>query len=383
MNGRIGAVIAAGGSSSRMNGTDKLFSVIGGMPVIARACLAFQANDNVSEIVVVTKEDSIAAVRDILDGCNVTKLKAVVAGGETRSLSVKNGVKALSECEFIAIHDAARPFVSQKLINDCAAAAYESGAAVPVIPSADTLKSVSRGVVAGTVDRSVVFRVQTPQIFRRDIYLASLEKNGDRAFTDDCAILENAGFKVAVCEGANENVKITTRSDLDFGRFLLEGERRMTRTGFGYDVHRLADGRKLILCGVEIPFEKGLLGHSDADVAAHAAADALLGAAALGDIGKLFPDTDEKYAGADSMKLLKEVADIVNSNGYTIANIDITIIAQRPKLAPYADEMRASVAAACGCATEAVSVKATTEEGLGFTGSGEGIAAAAVCSIFR
>ena len=381
MTGRIGAVLAAGGSSSRMNGVDKLFSVIGRMPVIARACLALQVNENVSEIVVVTKEESIAAVRDILDGCGISKLKAVVAGGDTRSESVKNGVDTLSECEFIAIHDGARPFVSQKLINDCADTAYECGSAVPVVPSVDTLKSVENAMVTGTVDRSCVYRVQTPQVFSRDMYFDALEKCGDAVFTDDCAMLEAAGYRIAVCAGELENIKITTPSDLEYGRFVIEGERSMAKTGFGYDVHRLVEGRKLILCGVDIPFEKGLLGHSDADVAAHAAADALLGAAALGDIGKLFPDTDEKYSGADSMKLLKTVAEIVNSNGYTILNIDITIVAQRPKLAPYTDEMRRNVANACSCAFEQVSVKATTEEGLGFTGSGEGIAATSICSI--
>lgn len=383
MTGSIGAVIAAGGSSSRMNGTDKLFEIIGGMPVIARACLAFDANDNISEIVVVAKTDNVAAVREILDGCGVSKLIAVVPGGATRAESVNNGVKALSGCEFIAIHDGARPFVSQKLINECAAVAYERGSAVPVIPSDDTLKSVSGGVVTGTVDRSAVYRVQTPQIFRREVYLKALEKFGDAGFTDDCALLEAAGYPVAVCDGERENIKLTVPFDLEYGRYITEGERGMFRTGFGYDVHRLVERRKLVLCGVEIPFEKGLLGHSDADVALHALMDALLGAAALGDIGRLFPDNDDKYAGADSMQLLKQVVDIVVSNGYTIMNTDLTIVAQHPKLAPFIDGMRQNVAAVCGIPVDSVSVKATTEEGLGFTGSGEGIAAYVICSLSR
>ena len=165
MTGRIGAVIAAAGSSARMGGIDKMLALVGGMPVIARTCLAFEANGNVSEIVVVAKSDNVAAVREILDGCGISKLKAVVAGGETRAESVRNGVNRLSDCEYIAIHDGARPFVSQKLINECAETAYEHGSAVPVIPSFDTLKTVSDGVVTGTVDRSAVYRVQTPQIF--------------------------------------------------------------------------------------------------------------------------------------------------------------------------------------------------------------------------
>ena len=382
MSGRIGAVIAAGGSSSRMNGIDKQFALIGGMPVIARACLAFEANGNVSEIVVVTKNDNVAAVRSILDGCGVSKLKAVVAGGETRAESVKNGVSVLSDCEFVAIHDGARPFVSQKLINECADTAYKRGSAVPVIPLTDTLKSVCEGAVTDTVDRSKVYRVQTPQVFRRESYAKALDAFWNADYTDDCAMMEAAGETVSVCRGEEENIKITVPSDLEYVRFLIEGKRMSTRTGFGYDVHRLVEGRELIVCGVEIPFEKGLLGHSDADVALHALMDALLGAAALGDIGKLFPDNDEKYAGADSMKLLENVVDILSVNGYTIGNVDVTIVAQRPKLAPFIDAMRRNVASVCGIDMGAVSVKATTEEGLGFTGSGEGISAFAVCTLF-
>ncbi|MBO4934370.1 MAG: 2-C-methyl-D-erythritol 2,4-cyclodiphosphate synthase [Clostridia bacterium] len=383
MTGRIGAVIAAGGSSSRMNGPDKMFARIGGIPVIARACLAFEANGNVSEIVVVAKSDNVAAVREILDGCGISKLKAVVAGGETRTESVRNGVNRLSDCEYIAIHDGARPFVSQKLINECAETAYEHGSAVPVIPSFDTLKTVSDGVVTGTVDRSAVYRVQTPQIFKTELYVKALDKFADSGFTDDCAMLEEAGENVAVCGGDEENIKITVPSDLKYGTFLAEGDNKVIRTGFGYDVHRLVEGRKLILCGVDVPFEKGLLGHSDADVALHALMDALLGAAALGDIGKFFPDNDEKYAGISSIKLLETVVDNLASNKYTIHSIDITIVAQRPKICSYIDEMRRNVAFACRIDVGFVSVKATTEEGLGFTGAGDGISAYAVCSISK
>lgn len=383
MSKKIGAVIAAAGSSSRMNGVDKLFEIVGDMPVIARACLAFEANANISDIAVVVKPENVAAVRELLDGCGVSKLKAVVAGGATRSESVKNGVDALSGCDFVAVHDGARPFVSQRLIDLCAETAFAQGSAVPVIPSVDTLKSVDGEIVTGTVDRNGVFRVQTPQVFGYRDYLSAYEKRGNAEYTDDSAMLEAVGFTVHVCEGEAENIKITSPSDLTYARFLAGGDEKVQRTGFGYDVHKLVEGRKLILCGVEIPFEKGLLGHSDADVAAHAVADALLGAAALGDIGRLFPDTDEKYAGADSMKLLRTVVDILSDNGYTISNIDITIVAQRPKLAPFVEKMRENIASVCGCRVDAVGVKATTEEGLGFTGSGEGISASAVCSIVR
>ena len=381
MSGRIGAVIAAGGSSSRMNGVDKQFALIGGVPVIARACLAFEVNENVSEIVVVTKNDNVAAVRSILDGCGVSKLKAVVPGGETRAASVKNGASALSDCEFIAIHDGARPFVSQKLINECAETAYKRGSAVPVIPLTDTLKSVSEGAVTDTVDRNKVYRVQTPQVFRRESYVKALDAFWSADYTDDCAMMEAAGETVAVCRGDEANIKITVPSDLEYCILLTEGKKMETRTGFGYDVHRLVEGRKLIICGVDIPFEKGLLGHSDADVALHALMDALLGAAALGDIGKLFPDDNNEYAGADSMKLLERVVDILSANGYTIGNTDLTIVAQRPKFAPFIEDMRRNIASVCRTDLSAVSVKATTEEGLGFTGSGEGISAFAICTL--
>ena len=236
-------------------------------------------------------------------------------------------------------------------------------------------------MVAETPDRSTLYAVQTPQCFDRAAYLAALEEldaEKARLVTDDCSLFELTGRPVQLTQGDYANLKITTREDLPRPQ-QKEGE--LMRIGHGYDVHRLVEGRKLILGGVEIPYEKGLLGHSDADVLAHAIMDAVLGAAALGDIGKHFPDTDPEYAGADSLMLARHVARIVRENGWKVENIDSTILCQKPKLAPYIPAMREKLAEAFGMPLDAVSVKATTEEHLGFTGEGLGIAVHAVALI--
>ena len=236
-------------------------------------------------------------------------------------------------------------------------------------------------MVAETPDRSTLYAVQTPQCFDRAAYLAALEEldaEKARLVTDDCSLFELTGRPVQLTQGDYANLKITTREDLPRPQ-QKKGE--PMRIGHGYDVHRLVEGRKLILGGVEIPYEKGLLGHSDADVLAHAVMDAVLGAAALGDIGKHFPDTDPEYAGADSLMLARHVARIVRENGWKVENIDSTILCQKPKLAPYIPAMREKLAEAFGMPLDAVSVKATTEEHLGFTGEGLGIAVHAVALI--
>ena len=231
-----------------------------------------------------------------------------------------------------------------------------------------------------TPDRSTLYAVQTPQCFDRAEYLAALEEldaEKARLVTDDCSLFELTGRPVELVQGDYANIKITTREDLP----RTENGGKKMRIGHGYDVHRLVEGRKLILGGVEVPYEKGLLGHSDADVLAHAVMDAVLGAAALGDIGQHFPDTAEEYAGADSLMLARRVAEIMTEHGWHIENIDATILCQRPKLAPHIPAMRAKLAEAFGMPVDAVSVKATTEEHLGFTGEGLGIAAHAVALI--
>ena len=381
----ISAVLVAAGSSTRM-GFDKLSFDLGGETVLHRSIRAFDQCPQIGEIVLVAGKNR-AFVEQQAVGC--TKPVQIVAGGATRAESAKNGVLA-AHGELVAVHDAARPFVSPAVIAAVLEAAARCGAAAPAVPVKDTIKQAVPGdgktvpeacLVHSTPDRSTLYAVQTPQCFDRTQYLAALQEldaEKARLVTDDCNLFELTGRSVQLTQGDYANLKITTREDLP--RPVQKEETRM-RIGHGYDVHRLVEGRKLILGGVEIPFEKGLLGHSDADVLAHAVMDAVLGAAALGDIGQHFPDNDPAYAGADSLELARHVARILSEHGYRVENIDATILCQRPKLAPHIPAMRANLAAAFGLPVDAVSVKATTEEHLGFTGEGLGIAAHAVALI--
>ena len=381
---RVTAVLVAAGSSTRM-GFDKLSFDLGGETVVQRSIRAFAECPLVDEIVLVAGKN-----REFLEqqAAACQKPVQVVPGGATRAESAKNGVLAASG-EIVAVHDAARPFVSEAVIEAALNAAALCGAAAPAVPVKDTVKTAKRGdgktvpegcSVTETPDRSTLYAVQTPQCFDRAAYLAALDELDEasaRLVTDDCSLFELTGRPVELVQGDYANIKITTREDLPRAE---NGGKKM-RIGHGYDVHRLVEGRKLILGGVEVPYEKGLLGHSDADVLAHAVMDAVLGAAALGDIGQHFPDTAEEYAGADSLMLARRVAEIMTEHGWRIENIDATILCQRPKLAPHIPAMRAKLAEAFGMPVDAVSVKATTEEHLGFTGEGLGIAAHAVALI--
>lgn len=382
---KVSAVLVAAGSSTRM-GFDKLSFDLGGETVVQRSIRAFAECPLVSEIILVAGKN-----RTFLEqqAAACTKPVQVVQGGATRAESAKNGVLA-AHGELVAVHDAARPFVSQAVITAALEAAAACGAAAPAVPVKDTVKRAVRGdgktvpehcMVTDTPDRSTLYAVQTPQCFDRAAYLAALDEldaEKARLVTDDCSLFELTGRPVQLTQGDYANLKITTREDLPRAE---QKEGNDMRIGHGYDVHRLVEGRKLILGGVEVPFEKGLLGHSDADVLAHAVMDAVLGAAALGDIGKHFPDTDPAYAGADSLQLARHVARIMREKGWKIVNIDSTLLCQKPKLAPYIPAMRENLAAAFGMPVDAVSVKATTEEHLGFTGEGMGIAAHAVALI--
>ena len=385
MKTEISAVLVAAGASTRM-GFDKLSVDLGGETVLHRSIRAFAQCPQVDEIVLVAGKNRAFVEAQAAD-CK--KPVQIVTGGATRAESAKNGVLA-ARGTLVAVHDAARPFVSAAVIEAVLDAAKQCGGAGPAVPVKDTIKQAVRGdgktVPAGcrvenTPDRSTLYAVQTPQCFDRAQYLAALEEldaEKARLVTDDCSLFELTGRPVQLTQGDYANRKITTREDLP--RPAPKEETKM-RIGHGYDVHRLVEGRRLILGGVEIPFEKGLLGHSDADVLTHAVMDAVLGAAALGDIGQHFPDNDPAYAGADSLKLAQHVARILSEHGYGIGNIDATLLCQRPKLAPHIPAMRANLAEAFGLPVDAVSVKATTEEHLGFTGEGLGIAAHAVALI--
>lgn len=382
---RVSAVLVAAGSSTRM-GFDKLSFDLGGETVLHRSIRAFEQDPLVTEIVLVAGKNRAFVEQQAAD---CTKPVQIATGGTTRAESAKNGVLAAAG-ELVAVHDAARPFVSQAVITAALEAAARCGAAAPAVPVKDTIKAAARGngktvpdacLVYTTPDRSTLYAVQTPQCFDRAEYLAALEEldaEKARLVTDDCSLFELTGRAVQLTQGDYANYKITTREDLPRPE---QKEEHKMRIGHGYDVHRLVEGRKLILGGVEVPFEKGLLGHSDADVLAHAVMDAVLGAAALGDIGQHFPDNDPVYSGADSLKLARRVAEILKEHGFRIENIDATLLCQRPKLAPYIPAMRQNLADAFGLPVDAVSVKATTEEHLGFTGEGLGIAAHAVALI--
>lgn len=380
------AVVLAAGSSSRM-GFDKLGFDLGGETVLGRSLRAFDACPRIGEIVLVTGRDTALAGRE---AARCRKPVRLVQGGDTRVESARRGVEAAGG-ELVAIHDAARPFVSQAVIEAALQGAAQWGAAAPAVPLKDTVKRGTPGdgrtvpascLVDVTPDRSSLYAVQTPQCFDRDTYLrvsGQLDPERARMVTDDASLFELAGLPVRLTAGDYANYKITTREDLPGGG-IQQGENAM-RIGHGYDVHRLVEGRPLILGGVNVPFEKGLLGHSDADVLAHAVMDAVLGAAALGDIGQHFPDSDPAYAGADSLALARHVAGLLRQAGWRVGNIDATILCQRPKLAPHIPAMRRNLAEAFGLPADGVSVKATTEEHLGFTGEGLGIAAHAVALI--
>lgn len=386
----VSCVVAAAGSSTRM-GEDKITADLLGQPVILRTLRALEDSPYIREIILVTRRESLTTLAGLCHKNGLTKVSAVILGGDSRTHSVQLGVLQCSpKASFIAIHDGARPLVSPALIARVVEQAVKTGAAAPALAMKDTIKTVDeREIVRSTADRAALRAVQTPQVFDADLIRAALQRALEQhaAITDDCSAVEALGHPVELVAGEEENLKLTTPFDRLVAEAILRqrGEREEThmRIGHGYDVHKLVAGRKLILGGVEIPHETGLLGHSDADVLSHAIMDALLGAAALGDIGQHFPDSDDAYAGADSLKLMGEVGKILAREGYAVGNLDATILAQAPKLAPHIPQMRQNIAAALGVDTALVSVKATTEEHLGFTGAKEGMAAHAVALLVR
>lgn len=385
---KFGAVLLAAGNSTRMGGSrSKVLEELGGRPALCRSLEVLDRCPLIGEICLVCREQDRADMLPLTSG--LATPARVVPGGAQRQDSVERGVEALTApWEYVAIHDGARPLVTDEVLAAVCRDAMAHGAATAAVPSKDTCKLADEaGFVAATPARDRLWAVQTPQAFSLALYQEALGKAraAGQSYTDDCQLIEAAGGSVKLTMGDYRNIKLTTPEDLLAARAYLGGEggKKTVRIGYGYDVHRLVEGRKLILAGVEVPFEKGLLGHSDADVIAHAVADALLGAAALGDIGHLFPDTDPRYAGADSLKLLGEVCRLLREKGFSIGNIDATLLAQRPKIAPHIVQMRENLAAACGIAVDQVSVKATTEERLGFTGREKGMAASAVCLLER
>ena len=374
-------MVAAAGGSTRM-GQPKQHILLGKHPVLIHTLRTLQAVEAIDEILLIARTEDIPHFTALAAEAGVTKLHTAVPGGATRQASVAAGLAALPECAtLVGVHDGARPLVRPEDVAAVIATAGKSGAAALAVPVKDTLKRTDEnGTVIDTPDRANLWRVQTPQVFDRAALCAAMAAAlaEGKDYTDDCQLMEAAGHRVKLVPGLDTNLKLTTPEDIRLAQALMKEGKGM-RIGHGYDVHKLVEKRPLILGGVTIPYEKGLLGHSDADVLTHAIMDALLGGAALGDIGKLFPDNDPTYKGADSVALLRHVVARIGDEGYAIGNIDATILCQRPKLAPHIPQMRQILADACGVDVNRVSVKATTEEGLGFTGSGEGIAAHCVC----
>jgi 2-C-methyl-D-erythritol 4-phosphate cytidylyltransferase/2-C-methyl-D-erythritol 2,4-cyclodiphosphate synthase len=313
-------------------------------------------------------------------------LRILPCGGATRQATVRNALAHLPDgVRLVAVHDAARPLVSPALLERLVATAVQHGTAVPALPVQDTLKRSDDGrTVQATVPREGLYRVQTPQIFRADWLINAHRRAAEESFeqaTDDAQLLERAGYPVYLVEGDPRNLKLTTPDDLSLLRLYM-GEGALTRTGIGYDIHQLTEGRTLMLGGVAIEYPYGLQGHSDADVVLHAICDALLGAAALGDIGQHFPNSDPRWKDAPSLTLLQQVCTLLTQHGWQPLHVDAMALAEAPKLAPYIPEMRARIAHALGILPEQVSIKATTNEGMDAVGARRAIACYAVATIY-
>ncbi|MGB9867453.1 MAG: 2-C-methyl-D-erythritol 4-phosphate cytidylyltransferase [Bacillota bacterium] len=381
---KVSAVILAAGTGSRM-GLRKQFLYAGGRPLISYSLCTFDSCEEVDEVVLVCRLEDLPMMKFIVNNLGLSKLKKVVTGGETRQESARRGLEALdAESGLVLIHDAARPLVSKELIRRLIAEAEHNEAVVPGLAVKDTVKFVGQdGYVLTTPRRESVFVIQTPQLFTVSLikraHLAALEAGW--SCSDDASLVEKLGVRVKVIEGEESNFKVTTPKDVSYLEFVMmkattAGHRAVDfspRVGLGFDVHRIAPGRKLVLGGVEIPWEAGLLGHSDGDVVCHALMDAMLGAAGMRDIGHMFPPSDHRFEGAYSLGLVNQVAASLLRQGLCLERADLVVVAEEPKLAPYVERMCELLASATGTSPDKISIKATTAEGLGFVGRKEGM----------
>jgi 2-C-methyl-D-erythritol 4-phosphate cytidylyltransferase/2-C-methyl-D-erythritol 2,4-cyclodiphosphate synthase len=386
MASSVAAVVVAAGRGLRAGGDmPKQYRHLAGEPVIRVSLRLFAQHPEVGMVQPVIHPDDAARF-----GAAAAELKllAPVFGGATRQASVRAGLEALAPLrpDLVLIHDAARPYASAALVTRAIAAVEATGAAIPVMPLADTVKSVDRTgrLIEATLDRTVLRTVQTPQVFTfgpvLDAHRRAAE-SGREDFTDDAALAEWAGLKVAAFAGEAGNVKLTTAEDVARAERDHAAALADTRIGSGFDVHAFVAGDHVMLAGVRIPHDRGLTGHSDADVALHALTDAVLGALADGDIGTHFPPTDPQWRGAASDRFLAFAVERVRARGGRIAHLDLTIVCEAPRIGPHRDAMRARIAAIAGLKVDRVAVKATTSERLGFTGRGEGIAAMATATV--
>ena len=384
------AIIPAGGAGRRFNaGTAKQYLSLNGLPILAHSLKVLEQAEDIDEIILVVPETDIKSVRDkLICKNNLQKVAKIVAGGAKRQDSVCNGIAAVEgQCDIVVVHDGVRPFVTVEMIKRAVEAARRFQAAVIGVPAKDTIKETEvNDFIVRTVPRQNLWITQTPQAFHFDVLQKAYEAacRDNYCGTDDASLVERIGVKVKMIAGSYENIKITTPEDLVVAEALLKsrtGGKMQVRTGFGYDSHRFAEGRKLILGGVEIPFAKGLQGHSDADALLHAVCDALLGAAGAGDIGRHFPDNDQAYKDISSIILLERVREIIAAKRFFVTNIDISVIMEKPKLAPFAGEITANIAKVLNMPAGDVNLKAKTNEGMGFVGRNEGIAVFAVATL--
>jgi 2-C-methyl-D-erythritol 4-phosphate cytidylyltransferase/2-C-methyl-D-erythritol 2,4-cyclodiphosphate synthase len=379
----VAVIIPAAGSGTRMGlGHPKQYHLLHDAPILIHALRAFVAVPLINRIVVVVPQDHLAETRQLLmEYMLACAAITVTAGGRRRQDSVLAGMQCLTDAtEIVLVHDGARPLVSADLIQRCLEAAWEHGAAIAAIPVKDTLKRAhADGTIACTVDRKELWQAQTPQAVRFSLLKQAYAMLGDRDVTDEAALLEQAGIAVTLIEGSETNIKITRPDDLILAEKIMHPPSPTTlRIGHGYDAHCLVADRILVLAGVTVPHDRGLAGHSDGDVVTHALCDAVLGALGAGDIGRHFPDSDQRFKDIYSIKLLEEVMELAADKGLTLSNGDITIICQAPKLAPHIEAMRTTLAQACRVSVEQINLKATTTEKMGFTGREEGISCHAV-----
>ena len=372
----VTALIVAAGKGERLGGdVPKQFHPIGGKPVLRWAVEAVASSASVDRVRVVVGQGQQELAQAALEGLKVGDL---IEGGAQRSDSVLNGLRAIGDGT-VLVHDAARPFCPPAVVDRLLAALEGHDGAVPVLPVADTL-ALGGASLESSVDRKHLLRVQTPQAFRVEDLIYAYEEAGRASATDESTVMLAAGLKVATVEGDPMLEKLTTPADWARAEAFL-ASRLVSRTGLGFDVHAFAGEGPVMLGGVAVPYSRGLAGHSDADVVLHAITDALLGAAGLGDIGEHFPPSDPQWKGASSDLFLGHAADLVRGRGGIIDHVDVTIIAEEPKVGPHRSAIRMRVAEILGVTAEQVSVKATTTEGLGFTGRREGMAAQAIASI--
>jgi len=369
------AIIVAAGRGTRAGGDlPKQWQMLNGQAVLAHTLAAFAG---LPRVLVIHPDDRARAEAIAGDA-------QIVEGGATRDASVMNALLALEGrgVAHVLIHDGARPLVSAAVIDRVRGALEASPAAAPALAVTDALWTGTQGLVSGTRDRTGLYRAQTPQGFHYDAILAAHRAHPGGA-ADDVEVARAAGLAVTIVEGDENNLKLTFPGDFDRAAAIMKGRGMDLRLGNGFDVHAFCEGDHVWLCGVKVPHGKGLLGHSDADVGMHALTDAIYGALAMGDIGRHFPPSDPQWKGAESHIFLRHAAELARSHGYAIANCDVTLICERPKIGPHAEAMRAALADIMGVEIGRVSVKATTSEQLGFTGREEGIAAIATAALMK